>query len=84
MMIRACATPPQQPAFKLPPRLARARRTLESKRLDTFREFHESLKKAGRKEADALSEFFKQTKDLFSEDEDEEETPEVAEEPKEK
>ena len=81
MMIRACATPPQQPAFKLPPRLARARRTLESKRLDTFREFHESLKKAGRKEADALSEFFKQTRDLFNEDE---ETPEVAEEPEEK
>ena len=80
-MIRACATPPQQPAFKLPPRLARARRTLESKRLDTFREFHESLKKAGRKEADALSEFFKQTRDLFNEDE---ETPEVAEEPEEK
>lgn len=80
-MIRACATPPQQPAFKLPPRLARARRTLESKRLDTFREFHESLKKAGRKEADALSEFFKQTRDLFNEDE---ETPEVAEKPEEK
>lgn len=79
-MIRACATPPpQKPTFKLPPRLARARRTLESKRLDTFREFHESLKKAGRKEADALAEFFKQTKDLFDD-----ETPEVAEEPEEK
>lgn len=78
MMIRACATPPQQQGFKLPPRLARARRTLESKRLDTFREVHESLKKAGRKEADALAEFFKQTKDLFDEE------PEVAEEPEEK
>ena len=44
----------------------------------------ESLKKAGRKEADALSEFFKQTRDLFNEDEDEEETPEVAEKPEEK
>lgn len=66
-MIRACATPPQKPAFKLPPRLARARRTMESKRLDTFRELHESLKKTGQRESDAAREFFKLTQDMWDE-----------------
>jgi len=53
-MISACQSP-----FKLPPRLARQRRVLESKRLDSFREIHEALKKKANDEVALVKELLK-------------------------
>jgi hypothetical protein len=54
--------------FKLPKRVARARRVMESKRLDSFREIHEALKKTAREEQEFLKGFFKNTQDMWSDD----------------
>lgn len=70
MLVRACNAPqPERP--RLPKRLARARRVMESKRMDTFRSFHDVLKKTAKEEQDFIKGFFKDSK-LFEEDEDEE------------
>jgi len=58
MMIRACAQPQSTP-FQLPKRLARARRVAESKRMDTFREIHEALKKTAKEETEMIKGFLK-------------------------
>jgi len=57
-MIRACSQPQPAP-FQLPKRLARARRIAESKRMDTFREIHEALKKTAKDETEMLKGFLK-------------------------
>jgi len=54
--------------FKLPKRVARARRVMESKRLDSFREIHEALKKTAREEQEFLKGFFKNTQDMWNDD----------------
>ena len=76
--IRACANPPRSEGFKLPRRLARARRVAESKRMDSLRSFHDALKKTATEEQDFLKGFFKQMKTLNEMDdiEDEEEKEE--------
>ena len=58
MMIQACSSP-----FKLPPRLARKRRIAESKRMDTFRDIHEALKKTVNEEQAFIKELFKKDDD---------------------
>lgn len=59
LTIRCCAQPPKhESAFKLPKRLARARRVAESKRMDTFREIHTALKKTANDETEFLKAFF--------------------------
>jgi len=52
-------------AFKLPKRVARARRVMESKRLDSFREVHEALKKTAKDEQEFVKSFFKNTQDMW-------------------
>lgn len=69
----ACSAP-QPPA--LPKRLARARRVMESKRLDSFKAFHESLKKTAKDEQEFVSSFFKKTEDLWNDIKAEEEEEE--------
>jgi hypothetical protein len=62
--IRCCANPkPETPAIKLPKRLARARRVVESKRMDSFRQFHESLKKTAKDEQDFIKDLFDKLQD---------------------
>lgn len=74
MLVRACATPEQpKKAFALPKRVARARRVMESKRMDSFRTIHEALKKTAKEEQEFLKGFFKDSKLFETEDENEEE-----------
>jgi hypothetical protein len=69
LSIRACATPePKKPM--LPKRLARARRVMESKRMDTFREVHESLKKTAKSEQAFIRDFFDKTRTMWRDDEE--------------
>lgn len=72
LAIRACATPskPEGQGIRLPKRLARARRVAESKRMDSFKEIHEALKKTAKEEQEFLKEFFQKTSDMWK-DEDE-------------
>ena len=65
----ACSAP-QPPA--LPKRLARARRVMESKRLDSFKEIHEALKKTAKEEQEFLKTFFDKTKTMLDSDSDDE------------
>lgn len=76
LLVRACATPQPQSQPRLPKRLARARRVMESKRMDSFRTIHEALKKTAKEEQDFL-------KDLFAGDKwrgDEDDIPEESKE----
>ena len=76
ILVRACATPQPQPErIRLPKRVARARRVMESKRMDSFREIHEALKKTAKEEQEFLKGFFKDANKMF-EDEEEPETEE--------
>ena len=69
LSIRACATPePKKPM--LPKRVARARRVMESKRMDTFREVHESLKKTAKSEQAFIRDFFDKTRSMWRDDEE--------------
>ena len=69
LSIRACATPePKKPM--LPKRLTRARRVMESKRMDTFREIHESLKKTAKSEQAFIRDFFDKTRTMWRDDEE--------------
>jgi len=70
MLVRACATPQPQSQPRLPKRLARARRVMESKRMDSFRNIHEALKKTAKEEQEFLKGFFKDSK-MFDDDEEE-------------
>ena len=56
----------------LPKRLARVRRAMESKRLDSFKEVHEALKKTAKEEREFLKSFFDKTKTLLDSDSDDE------------
>lgn len=71
LSIRACATPEPKKAFALPKRVSRARRVMESKRMDTFREVHEALKKTAKTEQAFLRDFFDKTRDMWRDDDDE-------------
>jgi hypothetical protein len=74
LLVRACATPETKThpgAFKLPKRLARARRVAESKRMDSFKEIHEALKKTAKQEQAFIRDFFDKTRDMWKEDHDE-------------
>jgi hypothetical protein len=72
LTIRACA-PPQDNKPALPKRMARARRVMESKRMDTFREVHDSLKKTAKSEQEFLKDFFDKARDMWKVEEEEEE-----------
>ena len=65
LTIRACSTQPTEnaPAFKLPKRMARARRVMESKRMDSFKSFHDALVKTAKDEQAFLKDLFKPRKD---------------------
>ena len=63
-----CCAEPQKHQIRLPKRVARARRVMESKRLDSFREVHEALKKTAREEQAFLKDFFKNTQDMWRDD----------------
>ena len=65
LMIRACAPEPVRPAFRIPKRLARARKIAETKRIDNMREFHAALRKAGRQEQEIAREFFEKAQDIW-------------------
>lgn len=67
LSVRCCATPKPENAgvFKMPKRLTRARRVMESKRLDSFREIHEALKKTAKDEQAFVKDFFKNTQDMW-------------------
>ena len=68
-VVRACAHPePKKPM--LPKRLTRARRVMESKRMDTFREIHESLKKTAKSEQAFIRDFFDKTRTMWRDDEE--------------
>ena len=75
LLVRACAAPEpkSQPVFKLPKRLARARRVAESKRMDSFKEIHEALKKTAKEEQQFIKDFIGKTRDMWRDDEEEEE-----------
>jgi hypothetical protein len=44
---------------------------MESKRMDTFREVHEALKKTAKTEQAFLRDFFDKTRDMWRDDDDE-------------
>ena len=72
LLVRACATPQPQSQPRLPKRLARARRVMESKRMDSFRSIHEALKKTAKEEQEFLKGFFKKFDDEESDEEESE------------
>ena len=68
LTVRCCAQPPKhESAFKLPKRLARARRVAESKRMDTLRNLHEALKKTAKDEHEFVKDLFVKRSDAFAE-----------------
>lgn len=69
MMISACAKPSP---FKLPPRLARQRRIVEAKRMDTFRELTDKLKEISKKERQFIADLIKPEDDVEVLDENDE------------
>ena len=70
LTIRCCA--PETPKYipKLPKRLARLRRTIESKRMDNIKKIHEDLKRTAKEEQQVIRDFFNS---LREEEADEEE-----------
>lgn len=62
----------QPPKPVLPKRIARVRRSLETKRMDSFKELHETLKKTAQDEVDFVKDFFVKTQDVLKDDNDEE------------
>jgi hypothetical protein len=69
LSIRACATPePKKPM--LPKRVARARRVMESKRMESFRMLQDKLKEVSKSEKDLIKSLFNPK---FFEDEEEDE-----------
>lgn len=63
MTIRAESS--KEGPIRLPKRLSRARRVAESKRMDTFREIHEALKKTAKDEQAFVKDFFSKTSDMW-------------------
>jgi hypothetical protein len=71
LTVRCCASKPETAkpgGIKLPKRLARARRVAESKRMDTFREIHESLKKTAKDEVAFVKDFFSKTGSMWDDE----------------
>lgn len=76
-VVRCCKPESEGPkTFKLPKRLARARRVMEGKRMDSLKEFHEALVKTSKQEQEFLKSIFKSRNEALEESED----PEVDEE----
>ena len=55
----ACDTPMKCTPPKMPKRLARLRRNIESKRIDNFKKIQESIKTAAREEREAVRDFWR-------------------------
>lgn len=70
VVTRCCSKPDAEgpKMFRLPKRLARARRVAESKRMDSFKEVHEILKKTAREEQQFIKDFFSNTRDMWRDD----------------
>ena len=73
MMIQACSKPP----LRLPKRIARIRRDVESRRMESLKNLQDSLKKVADKDKELLDEFTKKIKELWDDDDDEENKVEV-------
>jgi hypothetical protein len=73
MMIQACSKPP----FRLPKRIARIRRSVESRRMESLKGLQESLKKVAEKDKELLDEFTKKVKELWEDDDEDENNVEV-------
>lgn len=84
LTVRCCNPPPKTEMIKLPKRVARARRVMESKRMDSFKEIHEALKKTAKEETEFVKDFFSRTRDMMRDDtekaREDEEAAEVSEE----
>jgi hypothetical protein len=76
LTVRCCATPEPKQSIRLPKRVERIRRAVESKRLDSLKEFHEALKKTAKDEHEFVKGFFSKTQEMWSDIEDKEEAPE--------
>lgn len=57
--------------FKLPKRMARARRVAEGKRMDSLKAFHEALVKTAKEEQNFVKEFFSKTQDMWKDEDTE-------------
>ena len=66
----ACQTPTTGP--KMPKRLARVRRNVESKRIDNFKKIHEELKRTAKEETEALRDFWRGLTDTRKTEEEDE------------
>lgn len=71
LAIRCCSAPQKPEGIRLPKRVARARRVMESKRLDSFKEIHEALKKTAKEEQAFIRDFFDKTRDMWRDDTEE-------------
>jgi hypothetical protein len=69
-VVRCCKPEAEGPkTFKLPKRVARARRVAEGKRMDSLKALHEALVKTGKEEQAFVKDFFKNTRDMWRDDE---------------
>ena len=62
MLAIRCCTAPETPKCttpKLPKRLARLRRNIESKRIENFKKIQENIKVAAREEREAVRDFWR-------------------------
>lgn len=71
MLTLACTNPPPKPA--LPKRIARVRRSIEPKRMDSFKRLQESLKQTAKEEQQFVKDFFDKTRELWAIDDEEDE-----------
>ncbi len=70
-VVRCCKPESEGPkTFKLPKRLARTRRVMEGKRMDSLKEFHEALVKTSKQEQEFLKSIFKTRTEALDESED--------------
>ena len=72
--VLACSTPDVP---RLPKRISRARRAIESKRIENMKKIHEELKRTAKEEHEALREFWKM---VIRRDDAENEKPKTLEE----
>jgi len=77
LSVRCCSAP--TPRVRLPKRVERIRRVVESKRMDSLKEFHEALKKTAKDEHEFVKDFFNKTQEMWKDisEEDKDETPEA-------
>lgn len=69
-VVRCCKPEAEGPnTFKLPKRVARARRVAEGKRMDSLKAFHEALVKTANEEQHFLKDFFNNTRDMWRDEE---------------